>query len=67
MTRQLSIGAQLAAIKDLRLADVGRENFVDIHMWYVKANDGKTDHCDTSKFDAKIVERIEQIFQENFD
>lgn len=67
MTRQLSIGAQLAAIKDLRLADVGRENFVDIHTWHTAACNGQSEHCDTSKFDAKIVERIEQIFQENFD
>lgn len=67
MSRHPSLGAQLAAIKDLRLAEVGRENFSDIHTWYVKANDGKTDHCDTSEFDEKIVERIEQIFQEHFD
>lgn len=67
MTRHPSLGAQLAAIKELSLKDVGRENFVDIHTWYVKANDGKTDHCDTSVLGDKEIERIAAIFAENFD
>ena len=66
MTLQLSIGAQLAAIKELRLADVGRENFADIHTWYTACNTGKDAHCDTSQLSDKIVERISQIFAENF-
>lgn len=67
MTRQLSIGAQLAAIKELSLKDVGRENFVDIHTWYTACNTGKDEHCDTSQLNDKIVERIEQIFKENYE
>jgi hypothetical protein len=66
MTRQLSIGAQLAAIKDLRLAEVGRENFADIHTWYTACNTGKDEHCDTSDLSDKIVERISAIFHEHF-
>ena len=66
MTRQLSIGAQLAAIKDLRLADVGRENFTDIHTWYTACNTGKDAHCDTSSLDDKQVERISAIFHEHY-
>lgn len=66
MTRQLSIGAQLAAIKDLRLADVGRENFADIHTWYTACNTGKDAHCDTSDLNDKIVERISAIFHEHY-
>lgn len=65
MTRQLSIGQQLAAIKELRLADVGRENYVDIHTWYHSAN-VSSDHCDTSQFNDKVIERISQIFAENY-
>lgn len=67
MTRHPSLGAQLAAIKELSLKDVGRENFVDIHTWHTAACNGQSEHCDTSQFSDKIVERIEQIFQENFD
>lgn len=67
MTRQLSIGAQLAAIKELRLADVGRENFADIHTWYTACNTGKDEHCDTSQLNDKIVERITTIYGKNFD
>lgn len=66
MTRQLSIGAQLAAIKDLRLADVGRENFADIHTWYTACNTGKDAHCDTSDLSDKQVERISAIFHEHY-
>jgi len=67
MSRYPSLGAQLAAIKELSLKDVGRENFVDIHTWYVAANDGKSEHCDTSQFSDKIIERIAQIYSENYD
>lgn len=61
-----SLGAQLAAIKDLSLKDVGRENFVDIHTWYTACNTGKDAHCDTSDLSDKIVERISAIFHEHF-
>lgn len=66
MSRYPSLGAQLAAIKELSLKDVGRENFVDIHTWYTACNTGKDEHCDTSQLSDKIVERISQIFAENF-
>jgi len=61
-----SLGAQLAAIKELSLKDVGRENFVDIHTWHTAACNGQSEHCDTSQFSEKIVERISAIFQEHF-
>lgn len=66
MTRQLSIGAQLAAIKELRLAEVGRENFSDIHTWYTACNTGKDAHCDTSHLGDKEIERINAIFHEHY-
>ena len=67
MSRHPSLGAQLAAIKELSLKDVGRENFVDIHTWHTAACNGQSEHCDTSQFSDKIVERIEQIFKENYE
>lgn len=67
MSRHPSLGAQLTAIKDLRLADVGRENFVDIHTWHTAACNGQSEHCDTSQFSDKIIERIASIYSENFD
>ena len=66
MSRHPSIGAQLAAIKELSLKDVGRENFVDIHTWHTAACNGQSEHCDTSQFSDKIVERISIIFHENY-
>lgn len=62
-----SLGTQLAAIKELSLKDVGRENFVDIHTWYTACNTGKDEHCDTSQLSDKIVERITTLYSENFD
>lgn len=68
MSRYPSLGAQLAAIKELSLKDVGRENFVDIHTWYWKAcNCNSSSHCDTSVLGDKEIERIAAIFAENFD
>ena len=67
MSRHPSLGAQLAAIKELSLKDVGRENFVDIHTWYTACNTGRDGHCDTSQLSDKIVERITTIYGENFD
>lgn len=67
MSRHPSLGAQLAAIKELSLKDIGRENFVDIHTWHTAACNGKTDHCDTSQFSEKVIERIAHIYSENFD
>ena len=61
-----SLGAQLAAIKELALKDVGRENFADIHTWHTAACNGQSEHCDTSQFSDKIVERISAIFHEHF-
>lgn len=66
MSRHPSLGAQLAAIKELSLKDVGRENFVDIHTWHTAACNGQSEHCDTSQFSDKIVERISAIFHEHF-
>jgi len=62
-----SLGAQLAAIKELALKDVGRENFADIHTWHTAACNGQSEHCDTSQFSEKIIERIAHIYSENFD
>lgn len=67
MSRHPSLGAQLAAIKELSLKDVGRENFVDIHTWHTAACNGQSEHCDTSQFSDKIIERIASIYSENFD
>ena len=66
MSRHPSLGAQLAAIKELSLKEVGRENFVDIHTWHTAACNGQSEHCDTSQFSDKIVERISAIFHKHF-
>lgn len=67
MSHHPSLGAQLAAIKELSLKDVGRENFVDIHTWHTAACNGQSEHCDTSQFSDKVIERIAQIYSENYD